>query len=49
MKAQYIPYYTAFAYCPMRREHILFLILILLHLSGKTTKAIYLNFLLKII
>jgi hypothetical protein len=49
MKAHYISYYAAFTYCPVRREHILFLILTLIHLSGKTTKTIFLNFLLKII
>ena len=48
MKARCISYYAASIYY-MRSGHILFWILTLLHLSSKSIKTIYKNFLPKII
>lgn len=45
MKAHCIPFYAASTNYSIKKGHILFLIL--LHLSGKRTKTISLNFLLK--
>ena len=48
VKAHCTPYHVTFTYYSMRREHILFLILTLLHLSSKQLKPSLRTFFLKL-